>query len=393
MDLEIILLVAAILGGILSTILMIKKNTNKVSTLFLCAFYIIFSIYCFQTYIIESGNLKFISWFYGWPLILYSLTPITVYFYFKSVMNDQFNWKTKHLFLFIPFMLCCIDVLLLYLKSSSDYNQIIHNAIVHPNERFEAKYGIFKLLHHYTLRHFLLLICLLLLLNPLKKFIYRKTKEELKKILNSWLLLFFIVIFIIALLSTILGVEEIFDVTIFGFFFKTKQIYSTLIFVTYLIALIIGVVPLYFPSILYGYPQTIQKVAFANKPNENQENSREKYGLDEVDILKKLELVLSKELYLQRNFDLNQLSVLLEIPVHHISYFLNQYYKLSFTSYRNQLRMEYAKKMIHSGFLETNTIEALTWKCGFASRSAFTKTFKAYTGVNPSEYISKDNQQ
>jgi YesN/AraC family two-component response regulator len=33
---------------------------------------------------------------------------------------------------------------------------------------------------------------------------------------------------------------------------------------------------------------------------------------------------------------------------------------MSFATYRNQLRMEYAKKMIVSGYLNQNTIEALT---------------------------------
>jgi AraC-like DNA-binding protein len=111
-----------------------------------------------------------------------------------------------------------------------------------------------------------------------------------------------------------------------------------------------------------------------------------KYGLDETEILKKLESLIAKEIYLQNNFDLNQLSTFLEIPVHHTSYFFNQYYKMSFANYRNQLRMEYAKKMIVSGYLNQNTIEALSWKCGFSSRSAFTKTFKTYTGLNPSEF-------
>ena len=54
-----------------------------------------------------------------------------------------------------------------------------------------------------------------------------------------------------------------------------------------------------------------------------------KYGLDETGILKKLESLIAKEIYLQNNFDLNQLSTFLEIPVHHTSYFFNQYYKMS----------------------------------------------------------------
>jgi AraC-like DNA-binding protein len=176
-----------------------------------------------------------------------------------------------------------------------------------------------------------------------------------------------------------------FDISIFAYIFKTKQIYFTLIFIIYLFALIIGVAPLYFPSILYGFPQSI--VSNAKKTYEKSDIIKDKYGLDETEILKKLESLITEEIYLQNNFDLNHLSAFLEIPVHHTSYFFKQYYKMSFATYRNQLRMEYAKKMIVSGYLNQNTIEALSWKCGFSSRSAFTKTFKTYTGLNPSEFI------
>ena len=121
---------------------------SKVSTLFLTAFYFIFSVYCIQTYIIVSGLLRFIPWFYGWPLPLYALTPVSVYFYYISILKDRFYWKWKYLIIFIPFVLSFIDVILLYLKPNNQYNEIILNAIVNPKARFEAKYGLFTLLHH-----------------------------------------------------------------------------------------------------------------------------------------------------------------------------------------------------------------------------------------------------
>ena len=303
MNLNIILLFAAIFGIVLVTILLTKKNTNKVSTLFLTAFYFIFSVYCIQTYIIVSGLLRFIPWFYGWPLPLYALTPVSVYFYYISILKDRFYWKWKYLIIFIPFVLSFIDVILLYLKPNNQYNEIILNAIVNPKARFEAKYGLFTLLHHYTIRHFFLLIYLVLLIKPIKSFICWNTNDQLKKILNIWLLLFFVVVLTIAFLSSILGIEDIFDISIFAYIFKTKQIYFTLIFIIYLFALIIGVAPLYFPSILYGFPQSI--VSNAKKNAEKTETIKDKYGLDETEILKKLESLIAKEIYLQNNFDLN----------------------------------------------------------------------------------------
>lgn len=391
MNLNLFLLISSIFGILLVTIFLTKKNINKISSFFLASFYFIFSIYCIQTYIIESSILSSITWFYGWPLIIYSLTPVTIYFYFISVLTDNFKWKRKYIILFIPFLLSCIDVFILYFKPRVIYDHIILEAIINPRGRFEAQYGFFTLLQHFIIRHIFLLVYLIILFPTLRKFINWNRQDQLKKILNTWLTLFFTTTFTIALLSSLLGIEDFFHISIFGFIFKTKQVYFSIVFLIYLFALFIGIAPLYFPSILYGFPQTKPAVILNSKKSVDKTlfNNKDKYGLNELEIIQKLELIVEKEFYLQNQFDLNQLSALLELPVHHLSYFINQHYKISFATYRNHLRMEYAKKMILSGYLDQNTIEALAWKCGFSSRSAFTKTFKSFTNCNPSEYKDK----
>lgn len=116
-----------------------------------------------------------------------------------------------------------------------------------------------------------------------------------------------------------------------------------------------------------------------------------KFGLDEQEVKSKLEGLKNRKLYLNQNFNLTECARELEMPSHHISYFLKKQYELSFASYKNSLRMEHAKQLIEMGYLENNTIEALASECGFTSRTSFSKTFKTFVEVSPSEYAATLN--
>jgi AraC-like DNA-binding protein len=168
-----------------------------------------------------------------------------------------------------------------------------------------------------------------------------------------------------------------------------------LMFLFYVFVLILGITPLYFPSILYGLPQfassqkeLLERNLDAHKLQKVEDDSI-RFGIDESQLLNQLRELELKEVYLLPDFNLDSLAVQLEMPVHHVSYFLNHHFNQSFSEYRTSLRMKTAQILIEQGFFEQNTIEALAWKCGFSSRSAFTKSFKLHTGFNPSEYPIK----
>ena len=136
---SVVFLLVAIFGFILTALLLLKKNVNKLPQRFLALFYFIYSVYSFQTYIITEGLLEHFKWFYFWPLLLYSIITVPVYFYFKTIMKDTFRWKWQYIFLFIPFILSLIDVAIVFSKPADYYNQIVVNAITFPTDRFSAQ--------------------------------------------------------------------------------------------------------------------------------------------------------------------------------------------------------------------------------------------------------------
>src|SRR5690606_19886599 len=153
----------------------------------------------------------------------------------------------------------------------------------------------------------------------------------------------------------------------------------------YLIVFAVGVIPIYFPTILHGYPRPRKLPSIINKVTDKVADL--KFGLDEAGIKKKLEDLSQKRSYLDVDFNVSKCARELEMPEHHLSYFINQHYGLSFTAYKNKLRMEHAKKLIQNGFLQNNSMEALAGECGFGNRSSFSKACKSSENLSPSEYI------
>ncbi|MGB8705819.1 MAG: helix-turn-helix domain-containing protein [Gillisia sp.] len=377
-----ILLIASIFGFVLSTLLFLKRSTNTKAAFFLGSFYFLLSVYALQTYIVDGGNLHSFRWFFLWPLIPYNAIFIPVYYYFQTVFNDQFQWKKRQLVLFIPLILAVIDAAYIYLQPNEVYTHILNNAIANPQNRLKAEYFLLSLDQHVLIRHVWQFGMLLILLPQLLKFIKLGKEDRLKRILNKWLMLFWIIQMLMAVLAILyvsqkmMGIRDLHPVL--------ANVQKIVTFILYSAFLFLGIVPIYFPSILDGYPQW-RKVSPLSK-KEIEEEPDLKFGLAEKEIETKFELLKHKKLYLEKDFNLTRCAQELEMPAHHISYFLKKRFGLSFTSYKNNLRMDNAKKLIEEGFLDNNTIEALAGECGFASRTSFSKAFKNATAINPSEY-------
>lgn len=342
-------------------------------------------MYAFQAYIIDSGQLEKSSWFFLWPLVPYDAIFVPIFFYFQIIFRDKLVWKKRYFILFLPLLVGLIDVCYVYLQPNEVYNGILREAITTPQKRLGAKYWLLTLDQHVLMRHLWQFGVLLVLLPPLLKFIKEGNEDKLKSILNKWLLCFWVILMLMAVFAIFYAIEKMGLVT--NSYLLPDSGGATVTLILYLAMLSIGIVPIYFPSILYGYPQMNKTSQISGK--DAVEDSTLKFGLEEATMKTKLELLIQKRLYLEQNFNLTVCAQEMEIPAHHLSYFLKKHYDLTFTSYKNNLRMEYAKDLVGKGYLKNNTIEALALECGFAGRTSFSKTFKKATGISPSEYAAE----
>ena len=380
---SVVFLLVAIFGFILTALLLLKKNVNKLPQRFLALFYFIYSVYSFQTYIITKGLLEHFKWFYFWPLLLYSIITVPVYFYFKTIMKDTFRWKWQYIFLFIPFILSLIDVAIVFSKPADYYNQIVVNAITFPTDRFSAQYGLLSLNEHYSLRHLWQLLYLLSLVPLLKRFLAINPNDKLKIILNRWLLLFYTALTLMAFITLFFGVERLIGINTLNV--SNTSLY-TLHLVLLLVLLIISIAPLYFPSILYGFPKN--RLLVSSSISKSTSSEEQIYGLDNKELNKSLLAIEQKDEFLKQGFNLKACAQLLHVPPYHAAYFFYQTKGISFTAYRNKIRVEKARQLIDSGFLESNDLNVLISSCGFNSKSDFEKTFEKLSNSGVVEYIT-----
>ena len=378
----IILLIVAIFGFFLSITLFFKKSTNTMATHILGSFYFLLSVYTLQAYIIDGGFLEHFTWFFLWPLLPYHLIFIPIYYYFKVILTDQFKLDEAELILLVPFLIGVIDVTYVYLQPADFYNSILSETIAKPERRLNVQYLLLSLDQHLLMRHLWQLGVLIVLFPELKFFVKNGEDEALKNILDKWLMAFWGVLMFMAILAIIYALEKMMLFKIFDSLIMIDKNGGIISLSLYIALFLIGIIPVYFPSILYGYPQ---KPGSTSNFNSIEAGEDLKFGLEKEEVLKKLEHLKENKCYLEKNFKLSECARKLEMPSHHISYFLKQYYGLSFAAYQNTLRTEHAKKLIEEGYLENNSIDALAEECGYASRNSFRKTFKSLIKISPKQ--------
>lgn len=96
---------------------------------------------------------------------------------------------------------------------------------------------------------------------------------------------------------------------------------------------------------------------------------------------------LKEEIFLNSNLTLEKLSQDLDIQKHHLSQCFTLGLNTSFYEYVANFRIRYAMEQIKAG--NALTLESLAYECGFNSKTSFTKYFKEYTGMLPSEFRKK----
>jgi AraC-like DNA-binding protein len=381
-----VLIIVSVLSLVKVSILLLRKGSDKRANSLLSVFFFIVFLYSLQGFVIEAGYLKDLPWFYIWPLPIYALMHVVIFFYFNSILDKSITWKASYTLLFIPFLLAIADVFLFYLKPDTEKIAIINDAILNPADRFEKQYGLFALKEHFLMRSAIALLTICLLWFKLPFFL----KSSINKETNNWLSAFLALLSVVIGLTFVLSVEKCFPEEIL----VSTHSYTVLMSFMFMSSFFLVILPFYFPiaflnfSSPFSSPDDIKRNKLSKfSDGKIIEEEKEKYGLHVEWYNSSLKKVEVERLYLSPKFDITILASYLEAPVHHLSYFFNHHYGISFSSYRNNLRMQYAVKLIEEGFLVKSTIEALASECGFASRSAFSKTFKAIVGQNPKDYF------
>jgi transcriptional regulator GlxA family with amidase domain len=97
--------------------------------------------------------------------------------------------------------------------------------------------------------------------------------------------------------------------------------------------------------------------------------------------------------FLEADTNVHSLAKDINLPVHHIRFFLDKINNEKYIDWRNRMRIEYAIGIINNQDETDKTLETLGKLCGFKSYSAFMQNFKQFTGKLPNEYIREIKQK
>ena len=156
--------------------------------------------------------------------------------------------------------------------------------------------------------------------------------------------------------------------------------------------------PFLFPAILYGLPRSPESIITlntekvdTNQVSGNPEKKTNHFETDYVHYINVKADFCMKEVqpYLQPDFNLTQLSVHTQIPVHHLSYYFREEKKQHFNDYRNEWRINHAKNLIRAGKASEVTLETIGLQSGFSSRNTFLTSFKKVEGITPSTFAAQ----
>ena len=287
------------------------------------------------------------------------------FFYIQSVLGNKIS-KREYFIAYL--ILFCTTILTIYLSVViAPLNVDITLLNIYP---FQIKDSfIFKLFSlNYLFKIFLFFLVVFLssrLLSDFKrKGFVEKSKEDLYKWLTNILWVF--------------TLNALFKFFIFcnAFFPVVEQSYLNPIFIVFNQVLLLFFVYLIykFPLISLGIP--ISKKVF--KPTDDAIDKDERnYLVDSSKINQKLILwERYADSYLNKNFNLTQLSKEVEIDELEILYYLHEYNEISFNDYLNFLRVTFVVEKLKVNYLENHTMADLARLAGFKSEGRLEEIFR-----------------
>jgi AraC-like DNA-binding protein len=392
-----LLLYITLLGFIVSFLLVINiKESNRVN-LFLFAFFFINNLYSlahYATIYTESKTLIAILLVNFTPLFL--LVGPVLYFYVRGLLRDDYRLSKLDWLHFLPAFLLFLNITPHLFSSFEDKLEYATRVLQSPSEILNYKNLYIPTGIKFLLRPFIglfyVVLCIRLIVVKFRD--DSPTNKQTKLIFRwtSFLIFNTLLVYISFLVFTVFSYQandyKIAEVK--GFYFLISSLLGLIL---------LNISLLFFPNILYGLPQLDYIISTKHKFLDEVAKELIKKNARSFEISsEKLNLLDDKiqgycltQPYLSPEFSLSTMSADLDIPVHHLSYYFNEYMSVNFNTWKNDHKINYVIDLIEKGGNELLTLDALAKQAGFGSRTTFFNAFKQKMGLTPSEYLNKQN--
>jgi AraC-like DNA-binding protein len=323
-------------------------------------------------YLELSNQTDLIAGFTNFDLFLIGI-PLP-YLYFRSLAANKSIYEIKDIFHFVSPILITIE-----------YNSHFFSALFQVDLTDVVRAAIILNTFYYFVVSLIILMKSFWRKRPLVEI---RTEQE--ALLKKWTIVFFFA-FIVT------GIKLNWSVLILGNIGLLSDN-----FIIWFSWLIVFIMILTSPSILNAYISQISRegdrgrkpISFwrlkpintITNPKDIQLGKKINSELDAY-FLQITQIVEEKHLFRKSDMTVNELALKSKIPVSHLSFIFKYHSDISFTDYRKMARIQDAVALIEEGFLQTNTLEALSEKVGFNTYNSFYIGFKEFTGKAPQTYV------
>lgn len=353
----VIVLAAIISQGVFASLVLWLTRSNKKSNRILAALLLSLSLWLVDGFLNRAGIYGQDPDYYFLPIYYsFAFGPL-IYFYVRSLTNQNFQIRKHHLLHFIPVILQAALYLFLTFQDyqfKRDYWLNIHRPYTY---RLEFN-GTFLSLAIYSIISFKLILRYQEWLG--------ENFSETSKIKLNWLK-------IILIILLLLCVQWLLEVTLREFFDSYYQYdFSPLILGILCLTLAVG-------GILQQNMLNIQFDQESDPPDEP-------FELDQTTISRIIDVMKKNKAYLHPQLTLKEFSDLCNLPPRVVSKHINVSQGTSFIDFVNEYRVEDVKRRLLSSEYNHLTMEAIAYESGFNSKSTFNRIFKKFVGLSPGQY-------
>jgi AraC-like DNA-binding protein len=398
------LLYLSLSGILLSLIIFVRGARLNRSSVYLTGFFFLVSLYSFIIYSLFYSKSAFLISivFINSTSILYLIGPM-IYWYTRSILTDKYRLRkidALHLIPAIVFLITSLPYIFSpYHEKLRIAEELVRNAEFMGSYKATVLYSLLPAEVIFLSRSVLVIVYTLVSIRMLFRYL-KAGKTDLvftgQRYMTRWLLVLLGLLLILAISHTFFVLEVVTQKTLRLFYtMNLMQIISAIGLAGLMIA------PHFHPSILYGLPLlstapvNTQEKEIEIKEDGSETNKMKGHAF-ETEYLEQIESIIESSMrelkpYLKKDFSLIHLSVLIDIPIHHVSYYFREHLKQSFHDYRNWWRIEHSKMLILEGKAKELKLEAIGTLSGFSSRNTFFIAFKRAEGISPSDFASRIN--
>lgn len=393
------LLTLSIVGFFLSGMLITYSARVYKSTIYLGIFFFALSLYTFVEYaLLYSKSTSLVSLvFLNFTFFTYLIGPM-LYFYIRSSLTDNYSLRKSDLFHFIPLVIFLLFSLPYILTPYSIKTGLAAKIVEDPINLglLNQKLIIFPVVVTLISRPLLVLGYTIwsgiIFIHYLKN---HKVSSILpgQSFMRKWLSLLLVFTLILSAVHVI-QICQLFSVKNLEIFYTLNGL--KLVSGIGLAGLLIS--PILFPKVLYGLPRIPVAIMNANLENAEHTSQNLRVVRSQINLEKDYILYIGHEIdscmkelkpYLNPECNMDYISKLTRIPVHHIAYYFRTEKGQTFTDYRNEWRVRHAKALISEGKADEITMEAIGMLSGFSTRNTFFTVFKKAEGISPGAFASK----